>query len=277
MDHAGLKARMVLAGTIVFAFYAAFALVLRGAGFGLPVVLAASVVFVAAQYKLGKWLAIRGVSAEDMPESEYPEIHRAVEELAEEMGVPKPRLMVGTMGVPNAFAVGRKGAGVVVVSDTLIELLEPDELRGVLAHEIAHVRNRDVTMMLLGQSIASMISIAVFWVLALADDSILGTILAWIVSAAINALIMVFVLAISRYREYAADDDAARYTDDEEALARALAKISDVGRHEEAPDVSDRVGALCIFGGKRGALATLFSTHPPMEKRIERLAPDTPA
>ena len=273
MAHTGLKARMVLAGTVVFAFYAAFALVLRGAGFGLPVVLAASVVFVVAQYKLGTWLALRGADAEEMDASEFPEVHRTVEEFSEEMGIRKPRLMLGSMGVPNAFAVGRKGAGTVVVSDTLIELLEPDELRGVLAHELAHVKNRDVTMMLIGQSIASMIFIAVFWLLALAEDGIVATIVAWVVSSVVNALIMVFVLSISRYREYVADADAAEYTDDPEALARALGKIAYVGRHEDAPDVGDRVGALCVFGGKRGLLAALFSTHPPMEKRIERLAP----
>ncbi|MFC4552887.1 MULTISPECIES: M48 family metalloprotease [Halorussus] len=273
MRHAGLKARMVLSGTIVFAFYAAMAWFLRGL-FGLPVILALSVVFAAAQYKLGKWLALRGVGAEDLPEDEYPEVHRTVERLSDDMEIPKPRLMVGRMGVPNAFAVGRKGAGVVVVSETLLELLEDDELEGVLAHELAHVKNRDVVLMVLGQSVAQMLGMVVFWVVALADDGIAGTIVAWILSAIVQMVVTVFVLAISRHREYVADSDAAEYTGDPEAMASALAKIAQVGRHDDAPDVQDRVGALCIFGGKRGLLATLFATHPPMEKRIARLAPE---
>ena len=261
---------MVLSGVIVFAFYALVAWFLRGM-FGLPMILALSVVFAAAQYKLGKWLALRGVDATDLHETEHPEIHRTVERLSEEMDIPKPRLMVGRMGVPNAFAVGRKGAGVVVVSETLLELLEDDELEGVLAHELAHIKNRDVVMMVLGRSVAQMLGIVTFWVLALADDSIVMTIIPWIVSAVVQSLVTVFVLAISRHREYVADDDAVAYTGNPEAMASALAKIAQVGRHEDAPDVDDRVGALCIFGGKRGLLAKLFATHPPVEKRIERL------
>jgi heat shock protein HtpX len=127
--------------------------------------------------------------------------------------------------------------------------------------------------MVIGQSIASMIGIAIFWIIALADDSFVAVVVGWIVSTVAQMLVMVVVLAISRTREYAADSDAALYTDDPEALARALAKIAEVGRHEQAPDVEGQVGALCIFGGKRGLLAKLFATHPPMDKRIEQLAP----
>jgi len=259
-------------GAILFAFYAALVAAFQAA-FTLPLAIAGTVVFATVQYLLGKYLAIRSVGATDLPEDEYPHVHRMVEDLSTDMGIDKPALKVGRMGVPNAFAVGRRGAGVVVVSDTLLELLDDDELEAVLAHELAHINNRDVLMMVLGQSIASMIGITVFWVFALADDNIAVAIVGWILSAIIQALVMIFVLAISRYREYVADSDAADQTDNPEALATALAKIDRVGRHEDAPDVGDRVGALCIFGGKRGLLAALFASHPPMEKRIERLAP----
>lgn len=273
MRHAGLKVRMVLSGVIVFGFYALLAYFLKGI-VGLPVVLALSVGFAGFQYKLGKWMSLRGVGAQDLPETEYPHVHRMVERLSDDMEIPEPRLMVGRMGVPNAFAVGRRGAGVVVVSETLLELLDDDELEGVLAHELAHVKNRDVVMMVLGQSVAQMLGIVTFWVIALADDSIALTIVGWIISALVQMVVSVFVLAISRHREYVADSDAAEYTGNPEALASALAKIAEVGRHEQAPDVDDRVGALCIFGGKRGLLAKLFASHPPMEKRIARLAPE---
>lgn len=264
---------MAVAGTVLFAFYAALAGVALRLGVGLPVVLAGSVLFAGAQYVLGKRLALRSVGATDLPAEQFPEVHRRYEAVSEEAGVEPPRLMVGRMGVPNAFAVGRRGAGVVVVSESLLDLLDEDELVGVLAHEVAHVDNRDVVMMVLGQSVASMLSIATFWILALADDSFLMTIVAWVVSSVVHFVASLFVVAISRYREYVADSDAAAYTGDPEALARALAKIAHVGRHPDAPDVGDRVGALCIFGGRRGLLAMLSATHPPMEKRIERLAP----
>lgn len=274
MRHPGLKFRMVLVGTALFAFYAALAGFALSLGVTLPVVLAGSVLFVGVQYKLGKYLALRSVGAVDLPAEEFPKIHETVETISAEMGIEKPRVMIAEMGVPNAFAVGRRGAGVVVLSVSIIELLEPDELDGVIAHELAHISNRDVVMMVIGQSIASMIGIAVFWLVALADDSFVVTILGWILSAIVQFLVMLFVLAISRHREYVADSDAVAYTGNPQAMGRALAKIHEVGHHDQAADVEGNVGALCIFGGKRGLLASLTATHPPMEKRIARLAPE---
>jgi len=263
---------MAVMGTILFGFYAALVAVFSQV-LSLPIVVAGTLVFVAIQYKLGKYLAIRSVNGRDLDETEYEWVHDRLDRLADEMDIPRPRLMVGDMGVPNAFAVGRQGASVVVVSETLIELLDRDELEGVLAHECAHVKNRDVLVMLIGQSIASMIGIAVFWVIAIAEDSIVGALVGWIVSVLVQMLVSVFVLAISRYREYIADSDAVAATGNQRALGRALTKIAIVGHSEEAPDVGDGVGALCIFGGKRGLLDILFGSHPPIEKRIERIAP----
>ncbi|WP_336002943.1 M48 family metalloprotease [Halorientalis halophila] len=272
MRHPGLKVRMAVSGVVLFAFYAGLVTVLEPLA-DLPILVGLTLLFVAGQYKFGKWMAVRSVGGEEFPREEYPEIAAEFDRLCAEMGVEDTKLLIGQMGVPNAFAVGRKGAGVVVVSDTLLELLETDELAGVLAHELAHVKNRDSIVMLLGQSVATLVSMFVFFVIALADDSIVGSLIGWVLSIIVNAVVMIFVLAISRYREYVADDDAAAYTDDPEALARALVKINEVGHHEQAPDVDDRVGALCIFGGKRGLLSILFATHPPMEKRVAKLAP----
>ncbi|MFB6162587.1 MAG: M48 family metallopeptidase, partial [Halococcoides sp.] len=128
-------------------------------------------------------------------------------------------------------------------------------------------------MMLIGQSIASMLGITVFWLIAIAEESFIGTIVGWIVSILVQMVVSIFVLAISRYREYIADSDAVAATGNERALGQALVKIAVVGHSDEAPDVGDGVGALCIFGGKRGLLDILFGSHPPIEKRIERIAP----
>ena len=276
MRHLGLTARMAFVGSILFAFYAVAAVVVMGVfGWPLWLVLLGSVGFVGVQYKVGKWMALRSVGAEDMPEDRYPEVHRCVESLAADMGIEKPRLMVARMGVPNAFAVGRKGAGTVVVSEELLSTLSADEWEGVLAHELAHVRNRDVVMMVLGQGVASIVAIVAQWaVLLTGDNDLADFFLAIVVGQITQLLVMLFVFAISRYREYVADRDAAEEIGGGEPLASALEKISrgneraGSGGRESAVD--SNVNALCIFGEERG-LARLLSTHPPIEKRIDRL------
>jgi heat shock protein HtpX len=272
MKDLGLTARMAIVGSILFLFYAVVAVVAMGVfGWPLWLVLLGSVLFVAVQYKIGKWAALRSVGAEDMPEEQFPEIHRWVDDLSAEMGIEKPRLTIAGMGVPNAFAVGRKGAGTVVVSEELLRTLSPDEVEGVLAHELAHVRNRDVVLMVLGQGVASIVAIAAqFVVLFTGDNDIADFFLAIVIGQITQMLVMLFVFAISRYREYVADDDAAEAIGGGDPLARALEKISDGTERANESAVDEQVNALCIFGEKRG-VARLFATHPPVEKRIERL------
>jgi heat shock protein HtpX len=253
-------------------------------------VLVGSVVLVAVQYKVGKWGALRSVGAEDLPEDQYDRIHRQAERLSEDMGIDKPRLMIADMGVPNAFAVGRKGAGTVVFSRELLSTLDPDEVEGVLAHELAHIANRDVVLMVLGQGIASVVGIvAQFVVLFTGDNDIADFFLAIVVGNVVQFIVMLFVLAISRYREYVADADAKRHIGTGEPLARALEKIKRSAEAEQATRQerstrgrgrgqrrqrddrgADQVAALCIFNSS-GGLSNLVSSHPPTEKRIEKL------
>ncbi len=262
---------MAVVGSILFVFYAAAAAFAMAAfGVGLPLVLVGSVAFVGVQYKIGKWAALRSVGAEDLPEERAPELHRRVESMSRDMGIEKPRLMVARMGVPNAFAVGRKGAGTVVVSEELLSLLSQEEVEGVLAHELAHIANRDVVMMVLGQGVASIVAIVAQWVVLFTGENELADLfLAIVVGQITQMLVMVFVFAISRYREYVADSDAAAEIGSGEPLARALEKISSAGQRTDA-EMDDKVNALCIFGTESG-LAKLFASHPPVEKRIERL------
>ena len=294
--HIGLKFRMVIMGSILFAFYAAIAgVVILNFGANatlLALLLLGTLGFVGFQYKFGKWAALRSVGAEDMPEEgRYREIHQQVEELSRDMGIDKPRLMVADMGVPNAFAVGRRGAGVVVVSTEIIDLLERDELKGVLAHELAHINNRDVVMMLIGQSIAAMVGIVVQFAVLFGGERNIGSyIFAMIAGSIAQMIVSLFVLAISRYREYVADSDAAKFTNNPDAMARALEKISQGAKERQQMQqearqhqrgrgqqqqqdngTPDEVAALCIFEGDRGILQTIFATHPPVEKRIEKL------
>lgn len=278
VGHTQLKLRMAIVGSILFGLYlavAAVVLTLYGTGTGVLVLLTLGMVgYPFVLYKFGKWSAIRGVGAEDMPEQatqryRYDEIHQATELLCEEMGIEKPRLMVADMGVPNAFAVGRKADGVVVISREIIDLLDRDELEGVIAHELAHIKNRDTVVMVMGQSIAALVGWVVFFLIRSRGQQG-GFLVAWLGSMVAQMVVTVFLLAISRYREYVADEDAAQYTRNPEAMARALEKISAGGQGKEMKAESN-VSALCIFGGERGLLGTLFATHPPTEKRIDRL------
>jgi heat shock protein HtpX len=187
------------------------------------------------------------------------------------MGIEKPELKIARMGVPNAFAVGRKGAGTVVVSKELMQMLDTDEIEGVLAHELAHIRNRDVVMMVLGQGIASIVAIVAQWgVLLTGDNDLADFFLAMVVGQITQMLVMLFVFAISRYREYVADSDARDAIGSGEPLASALEKISHGSDRRRDSEIDAQVNALCIFGEERG-LARLFATHPPVEKRIDRL------
>ncbi|MFC7187176.1 M48 family metallopeptidase [Halorubrum yunnanense] len=284
---------MAVVGAILAGFYlvaVAAATVMYGQGV-LPFAIAGSVLLVGIQYKIGKWAALRSVGAEDLPEDQYSQIHQFVEQTCRDKNMEKPSLKIANMGVPNAFAVGRRGNGTVVISRELIQLLDRDELEGVVAHELAHIDNRDVITMQLGQGIASIVAIvAQFAILLTGDNDLADFFLAIIVGNIVQFVVMIFVLAISRYREYVADADARRTIGSGDPLARALEKIdqgnqqaresaqnAQRGRGRARGDrrrdakVDQQVSALCISSPDRGFLQRIVSTHPPMEKRIERL------
>ncbi len=191
MNNTGLKLRMAVVGTILFALYFGAALVFSEMFQVslLPILAISLVLLPAAQYKIGKWMALRGT--EEMPdEGQYRQIHQMTESLARDMGMDKPKLVVQDMGVPNAFATGRRGAGVVCVSNELIGLLDRDELEGVIAHELAHLDNRDTITMIIGQSIGMIVSYAVFFLLR--DDN--NFLVAYAGSVVAQMLTMIFVM-----------------------------------------------------------------------------------
>ncbi|WP_423751753.1 M48 family metallopeptidase [Salinirarus marinus] len=284
---------MAVVGVILAGFYlvaVAAAMVAFGQGI-LPFAIVGSLLLVVVQYKIGKWSALRSVGAEDLPESQYSQIHQFVEQVCRDKNMEKPSLKIANMGVPNAFAVGRRGNGTVVISRELIQLLDRDELEGVIAHELAHIDNRDVITMQLGQGIASIVAIvAQFAVLFTGENDLADFFLAIVVGNIVQFVVMIFVLAISRYREYVADADARRAIGSGDPLARALEKIHQGNQQTREParhtqhgrgrargdrrrdaNVDQQVSALCISSPDRGFLQRIVSTHPPMEKRIERL------
>ena len=283
---------MAVVGALLAGFYlvaVAAAMVAFGEGI-LPIAIVGSILLIGIQYKVGKWAALRSVGAKDLPKTQYAEIHQFVERVCREKDMKKPSLKIADMGVPNAFAVGRRGNGTVVISQELIQLLDRSELEGVIAHELAHIDNRDVITMQLGQGIASIVAIvAQYIVLFTGENDLADFFLAVVVGNIVQFVVMIFVLAISRYREYVADADAKGVIGQGEPLARALEKIhqgnqqaqKSAGRAQRGrgrgsqrsrdANVDQQVSALCISSSDRGFLQQIVSTHPPMEKRIQRL------
>jgi len=219
-------------------------------------------------------IAIKSAGAKPVSESEAPALYQMMRDLTTRAGLPMPRLYMIPAEQPNAFATGRnpKNAAVAVTSG-ITKLLSEDELRGVLSHELAHIRNRDI----LTQSIASAIGAMITWIAYMMlwfggdDESPLGLIanLALFLLAPISATLI--QLAISRQREYSADATGAEVCGNPESLASALLRLEQ-GAQAMPMQVNQATEPLYIvkpFSG--GGLASLFSTHPPIEERVRRL------
>lgn len=253
-------------------------LVLIGALIGGPstalIFLGIALVINLGSYWFSDKIALKMSRAQPLSEEEAPRLHQIVRELAHAAGVPMPRLYMIPASQPNAFATGRSPKhSAIAVTKGITQLLGETELRGVLAHEMAHIRNRDV----LTQSVAAAIGGAITWIAYMLlfvggdDDSPLGLVsgLAMVILAPISATII--QLAISRQREYAADATGARIGGSANALADALERL-EAGAREMPMKVNSAAEPLYIvkpFHG--GGLASLFSTHPPIEERVRRL------
>jgi heat shock protein HtpX len=219
-------------------------------------------------------VALRMSRAKPLSEEEAPRLHQIVRELAHSAGLPMPRLYVIPASQPNAFATGRSPKrAAVAVTEGITQLLSESELRGVLAHELAHIRNRDTLI----QSVAATIGGAITWIAYSLmffggdDDSPLGLVggLAMVLLAPLAAGIV--QMAISRQREYAADATGAQIAGSPNALADALERL-EAGAKAMPMQVNAAAEPLYIvkpFSGR--GVASLFSTHPPIEERVRRL------
>jgi heat shock protein HtpX len=219
-------------------------------------------------------MALAMSRAKPVSEAEAPKLYEAVRELTTRAGLPMPRLYVIPQDQPNAFATGRNPKhSAVAVTRGILSLLSADELRGVLAHELTHIRNRDILI----QSVASAIGAAITYLAYMLlwfgsdDESPLSLVasLALVLLAPIAATII--QLAISRQREFAADAGGAEICGNPESLASALLRLEQ-GATAMPMQVNQAAEPLYIvrpFAGK--GIAGLFSTHPPIEERVKRL------
>lgn len=219
--------------------------------------------------------------AQELPESQFPELHQIVKELAQNANIPVPRVYMAPSDTPNAFATGRNPQnGVVCVTRGILDLLDRDELKGVLAHEISHIKNRDTLIMTITAALASAIMMlaymarwaAIFGGFGGRDRDRSGGIIGLLAISILAPLAaMIIQLAISRSREYGADERGARLAGSGLGLASALGRLHQASRYHRM-NASPQTAHLFIVNPLRGNfIANLFSTHPPVEQRIERL------
>jgi heat shock protein HtpX len=223
-------------------------------------------------------LALSAMGAKEVSPQEAPGLHAMIERLCIQADLPKPRIAVADTHVPNAFATGRSQKSATVCATTgIMSVLSPSELEGVMAHELTHVKNRDVLIMTIASFFASIASIILqfgFFFGGGDDDDNPSILVVLLVSFVVYIVSFFLMLALSRYREFSADRGAAIITGRPSALSSALVKISSAMQRVPTQDLrqAERLNAFFIVPtGVRSAVQTLFSTHPPMEKRIERL------
>ena len=219
--------------------------------------------------------------AKELTPTEAPEIHQMVDELAQRGGLPKPRIYMIPSETPNAFATGRNPEhAVVAVTQGIVRLLDDDELKGVLAHELGHVKNRDIligsiaaTLAGVVMMLASMARFAAIFGFGGSDDDDGGGIIGLILMSILAPLAaMLIQMAISRSREFLADQTGARLAGNPRSLASALEKLATASKRIPMQQASQATAHMFIVNPlSGGGFTKWFSTHPPVEERVRRL------
>ena len=284
----GLTARMFLTMFGLGLIYVIFIAALIAAGVGAVFVLAFAAVFALVQLLFGDKLALASMGARTVEPHEAPELHAMVERLCQLTDTPKPRIAIAKTEMPNAFAAGHnRRTATICVTTGLMQRLEPRELEGVVAHELAHIINRDVVVMTVAGFLATVAGLLIRFGFYSGlgrqrGNNNTAAVFALVLVVSIVTYVLSFLLlrALSRYREYAADRGAAMMTGAPSALASALGRISGDMARIPSRDLRAAEGMNAFFIMPAHAtgfsLSSLVSTHPPMERRIHRLM-DMPA
>ncbi len=271
---------MLITLLLLGGLYVVFVLALLAAGAGVITMAVVLAALAAGQLLLSDRLALRAMGAHVTTPEQAPGLHAVIERLCVQADLPKPRVAIADTPVPNAFALGRSPKSAVVCATTgLLRTLEPYELEAVMAHELSHVQNRDVLVMTLASFFASVAAMLTQFGLIFGagrdrDGGAPAFAVVVAVSFAVYVVSFFLMLALSRYREFAADRGAAIITGRPSALAAALMTLD--GAMQRIPDRDLRaVGQMNAFfivpARAKGALRTIVSTHPPIEQRIARL------
>jgi len=276
----GLTVRIILSFIILGLLYVVFLSILHYLGVGyIPLAIIAGAMILAQWYfsdKIVLWTS----GAKIVSKEQYPRLHNIVENLASKIGIPRPRVAVVNSTVPNAFATGKSPkSSLVAVTSGILDLLEDGELEAVIGHELTHVRNRDVLVL----TLASVFS-TVAWYLAQfgfyggyqgrSRDGGSATVVVILVAIVTWFVSFLIIRAISRYREYSADRGGAMMTGKPDKLADALLKISGKLNRISPGELQkvQKMNAFFIVPALTGSsIANLFATHPPVEKRVQKL------
>jgi heat shock protein HtpX len=277
---------MVLTTTLLGLLYVVFAVVLfQVLNVGLIPMLVIVVGLAFFQYYTSDKLALRASGAKIVERDEAPELHDMIERLCAMADLPKPRVAIIDTDMPNAFATGRSPKhAAVAVTRGLWQRLEPQEIEGVLAHELSHVANRDVLVMTIASFFAMLAGLLTRFGLysgmfgggrSRDNNSVPVWLIVLLVSVVTYFLSQILILAISRYREFAADRGSALITGAPEHLMSALQKISSDMFRIPQRDLREVEGMNAFFiipASVKGSVSSLFLTHPPLEKRLAALA-----
>jgi heat shock protein HtpX len=276
----GLQARMLLTMFLLGLLYAVFVGVLFAAGAGASVIVAVALVLLLVQFFASDKIALATMGVKEVTPAEEPELHGIIERLCVQANLPKPKVGVIETSMPNACAMGRsKKATTVCATRGILELLEPAELEGVMAHELTHVINRDVMVMTLAGFFATLASTIAQFALFFGggygnreeEEDIMIVVL---VSVVVYAVSFLLLRALSRYREFAADRGSAVLTGRPSALASALLKISGTIERVPTQDLRRAEGMSAFFiipARAKKSLMNIFADHPPLEQRLAAL------
>jgi heat shock protein HtpX len=275
----GLEVRMLLTMGLLTVLYLGFLAVLLTMHVSQMVIILFMGGFMFLQYFFSDKMILRSMGAKIVTENEEPELHQIVSRLCANANLPMPRIAVVKTSMPNAFATGRNQKNAVVAVTTgIMERLDNNELEAVLAHELSHVKNRDMMVMTIATFLSSMAQILVQWLPFIGGgsrdrDSGSNFIVLFLVSLVVWIVSFILIRTLSRYREFAADRGAAILTGQPSHLVSALKKISGFKiPTEDLRKVEGPVSALFITPAVSGSsFMRLFSTHPTLEARIDAL------
>jgi len=284
-DH-GLNVRMFVTGFLLVLLYAIIITVLIrvGVAFGLVIVIAFALIF--SQYFFSDKIAMFSMHAHEVTPAQEPRLHQIVDRLCLLANMEKPRVGVAEIDVPNAFATGRSPKHAVICATRgIMNRLSDEELEAVLAHELSHVAHRDVAVMTIASGVgmlAGLVSRVAMWGAIMGgggrgrngQNIVLLEMITWVASLVIYVIAYLLTMALSRYRELAADRSGAILIGKPSVLASALVHITgDMGRIPRT-DLRKTEGMNAFFFAPAlagGSAASLFSTHPSLEKRLDQL------
>lgn len=277
----GLTARIIVSFAILTILYLVFLSVLVYVGVGYIAIAVIASLMILAQWYFSDRIVLWSTGARVVTREQFPDLHDLVERIVARTGLPKPRIAVVNSRMPNAFATGKTPkSSIVAVTTGLMDQLDTEELEGVVAHELAHIKNRDVLVL----TLASLFSTVAWYLMQFSfygggyrsrgRDGAGGMALIMLVAIVTWFVSFLIIRAISRYREFVADRDGAMMTGKPTKLANALLKISGAMSRIPTQDLRQVEGmnAFYIIPALSGdTFSSIFSTHPPVQQRVRKL------